>query len=1372
MATSLQLRKKRRSKAPLCVLATIVVAGQLSGVEPWSDAGLPVKEGLVLWLDATRENEARQALGLPMLFDGAAVDIWHDGSGRVHHVEQQVRSFRPRFKLGTAGPAIRFDGQDDYLSASIAGPGLTNATLVLFASPHSNAGGFRGFLAMNETGRNDYQTGLTIDLGPTASARFETLNPEGSGFGGAINAMTDAFPFATFHTVSLTTEPGPQGTQLYIDGVPQHARSRASSSLRTDQLTVGARSYSNEAEPPFVQGFLDGDIDEALLYDRVLGSVERAKVEAYLARKHAARDSDSRKTRPLVTVTNPPPVQVLVPGFTVSELPLRLNNINNLKYRGDGKLFALGYNGRIFLLSDTDGNGLEDRAGLFWDKPTLRAPIGMALTPPGYARGNGVFVAAKGKVSLIVDTNRDDVADQEIIVADGWEELHHGVDALGIAVDRDGSVYFGLGAADYTNPYLIDRDSGRARYDLKSERGTILKVTPDFTKREIVCTGVRFSVGMAFNRAGDLFCTDQEGATWLPNGNPFDELLQIQPARHYGFPPRHPRFLPDVIDEPSVFDYGPQHQSTCGLNFNERVNGGPTFGPEWWAGDAIVSGYSRGKLWHTKLAKTAAGYVAETQLFACLNALTVDASVSPAGDLLVSTHSGGPDWGSGPDGKGRLYRIHYSDKDAPQPVLAWAASPTESRIEFDRPLDPAQLKNLVTQITFTQGKYVSAGDRFETLRPGYQAVQNQLAAPRYDIPVLAVNVTPDRRVLIVTTSSRTEAVRYAVTLPRFGTGLSPPGAEPAQTDLLIEPAGADAQWESGDRQQTWSGWLPHLDFVAARAFTVASPTHDRLWELMSRAGELKLRAQLDLWQMLRPAIQPGSVLDYALPDERVTVVFRAASPLSVKTPAGLINAKRAASGSYEAVIEHSPKEGQWLPLEITLATGNTSPQLEVAYHTTEDARPRALPVRRILLPWTTVKPDDTRDGRERQIPELAGGNWPEGRRIFFGDTVACHKCHRVRDEGGTIGPDLSNLVHRDYESVLRDIRQPSAAINPDHIAYAIQLTNGETINGVLQGDDREKVVVGLVTGQPVTIYKKQIVSANPSPVSLMPEGLDRALSAQQMKDLLTFLLTAPLETAQVEAPNPPAPRSRVEVGAVLKQVADAGRDTTKPLHILLVAGPKDHGPGEHDYPLWQKRWHKLLALADKITVDDAFGWPAPGQFHGADLVVFYSDNPGWSAARAQELDEFLGRGGGLAFLHYAVDGHEAVEALSQRIGLAWRGGQSRFRHGPLQLQLSPDPLTSGFDNFQLVDESYWNLVGDEKNVRVLARGVEENAARPLAWTREQGPGRVFVCIPGHFTWTFDDPLFRLLVFRGMMWSAHQPMDRLAELALIGARVEN
>ena len=63
-------------------------------------------------------------------------------------------------------------------------------------------------------------------------------------------------------------------------------------------------------------------------------------------------------------------VDVLVPGFTVEELPVQLSNINNLRFSPEGKLTALGYDGRIHLLHDSDGDGLEDQATIFWGEPT------------------------------------------------------------------------------------------------------------------------------------------------------------------------------------------------------------------------------------------------------------------------------------------------------------------------------------------------------------------------------------------------------------------------------------------------------------------------------------------------------------------------------------------------------------------------------------------------------------------------------------------------------------------------------------------------------------------------------------------------------------------------------------------------------------------------------------------------------------------------------------------------------------------------------------------------------------------------------------------------------------------------------------------
>jgi type 1 glutamine amidotransferase len=88
----------------------------------------------------------------------------------------------------------------------------------------------------------------------------------------------------------------------------------------------------------------------------------------------------------------------------------------------------------------------------------------------------------------------------------------------------------------------------------------------------------------------------------------------------------------------------------------------------------------------------------------------------------------------------------------------------------------------------------------------------------------------------------------------------------------------------------------------------------------------------------------------------------------------------------------------------------------------------------------------------------------------------------------------------------------------------------------------------------------------------------------------------------------------------------------------------------------------------------------------------------------------------------------------------------------------------------LVDESYWMLTGELPKDRVLATQIEDKEPRPLFWTVEKGLGRVFVSIPGHFSWTFDDPIFRILLLRGIAWTAKEPVDRFNDLVWPGSDI--
>ena len=803
---------------------------------------------------------------------------------------------------------------------------------------------------------------------------------------------------------------------------------------------------------------------------------------------------------PLLGAEDTSAPQFIVPGFVVRELPVKLTSLNNIEYAPDGRLFAAGYDGRFHLLRDTDGDGLEDKVITFSPETSADYPLGMVV------KDGEPHIVLTDAVVRFRDTDGDGVPDKRETVVKGFDtsELttapylnHRRVDSsMAIAYGPDGSLYITMGNAGYSNPYWHDgfkkggQITGTPRYSPDQRRGCLLRFTPD-GKVEQLASGLRYIMSLQFNKYGDLFGTDQEGATWCPNGNPFDELLHIQTGRHYGFPPRHPQFLPSVVDEPSVWNFAPQHQSTCGFRFNTPVKGRGRFGPAFWEDDALVTGESRGKLWRTTLAKTAAGYVAQAQLFATMNLLVTDCALSPQGDLIICCHTGRPDWGNGPNGAGRIFKLSYRDTATPQPVLTWAASPTETVIAFDRKLEVQAAKDFAARTKIEFGRYVSAADELEKMRPGYAVVQNQQRQPRQKLAVNSARLGADGQSIIVTTPARSNAWHYALAIA--------PAAQSKENSLYVahDLTGLKADWQ-GKAGSQWHGWVPHPDFIAAKQFTRASSQHDELWKALAASGTLTLNAKLDLFNMLQPATQPGADLGYVPTPETVTLVFKSDGELKLSAK----DAKVEVINKHEARLSVSQvKEDQWP--EFTLTLGTPARTLDVAYFTDRDSRLRAPGTRRFLLPF--AKPG-TQDSINRSIPQLAGGDWLRGRELFR-SKAACATCHILRGEGFAVGPDLNNLVHRDYASVLRDIAEPNAVINPDAVAYNVTLRQGDPVSGVRSAENADSLTLVQPGGLTVKLKKSDIVKVEPMTLSLMPEGLDKALTPAELRDLMTYLLT-------------------------------------------------------------------------------------------------------------------------------------------------------------------------------------------------------------------------------------------------------------------------
>ncbi|GAC1339100.1 MAG: hypothetical protein NVSMB14_05600 [Isosphaeraceae bacterium] len=155
------------------------------------------------------------------------------------------------------------------------------------------------------------------------------------------------------------------------------------------------------------------------------------------------------------------------------------------------------------------------------------------------------------------------------------------------------------------------------------------------------------------------------------------------------------------------------------------------------------------------------------------------------------------------------------------------------------------------------------------------------------------------------------------------------------------------------------------------------------------------------------------------------------------------------------------------------------------------------------------------------------------------------------------------------------------------------------------------------------------------------------------------------------------------------------------------------------------------------------------------------------------MDAFLARGGGLVALHAAVIADKEPEELAKRFGLATQPVRTKYRHGPLDLTVNgdeEDPITRGLKTVHFIDETYWPPIGDFKDVKILATAVEEGKPWPMLWTREVGKGRVFCSVLGHYSWTFEDPLFRIMILRGIAWAGKEPIARFEDLAVKGVKL--
>lgn len=332
---------------------------------------------------------------------------------------------------------------------------------------------------------------------------------------------------------------------------------------------------------------------------------------------------------------------------------------------------------RILAMSDTDGDGRADRIDTFFEG--TQATMNLAVY-----RDGSVFVATRGEVFRLRDTDHDGKADERTRVAILETTANYPHNALsGFAFDFAGNVYFGMGE-NLGDPYeLIGADGTKLAGG--GEGGNIFRIRADGSGLTRVATGFWNPFHLGFDAFGRLFAVDND-----PDFRPPCRLLHIVEGGDYGFRYRNGRKglhpftawngeLPGTL--PMVAGTGEAPSGVLAYESDQL--------PEDYRGTLLATSWGDHRLDRFRLERRGASFISTADPFVVGgdNFRPVGIGLAPDGSLFVS------DWvdkSYNVHGKGVIWRVRAKNAGTPKRPEV----PAEAFLSDHRPLREAAAREL------------------------------------------------------------------------------------------------------------------------------------------------------------------------------------------------------------------------------------------------------------------------------------------------------------------------------------------------------------------------------------------------------------------------------------------------------------------------------------------------------------------------------------------------------------------------------------------------------------------------------------------------------------------------------------------------------
>ncbi len=132
----------------------------------------------------------------------------------------------------------------------------------------------------------------------------------------------------------------------------------------------------------------------------------------------------------------------------------------------------------------------------------------------------------------------------------------------------------------------------------------------------------------------------------------------------------------------------------------------------------------------------------------------------------------------------------------------------------------------------------------------------------------------------------------------------------------------------------------------------------------------------------------------------------------------------------------------------------------------------------------------------------AGGDFERGRVVY---KKSCSICHKLGDDGHEVGPELVSVANKSPADLLVAILDPSREAQPKYVSYTLVTTQGQVFTGILSSELAAYVKLRRAEAKEDTIARELIESLTSSGVSMMPVGVEKELTPQNIADVIAFI---------------------------------------------------------------------------------------------------------------------------------------------------------------------------------------------------------------------------------------------------------------------------